>query len=61
PVNPDKAAGADVRFDWRTGRGQGVELDQPPFNAKVAELFRAFAPPHEVIISYRLLPKGTTF
>jgi hypothetical protein len=44
PVNPDKAAGADVRFDWRTGRGQGVELDQPPFNARVAELFRAFAP-----------------
>jgi hypothetical protein len=24
PVNPDKAAGADVRFDWKTGRGSST-------------------------------------
>jgi hypothetical protein len=56
PVNPDKAAGADVRFDWKTGRGRGVELDRAPFNATVVEVFRAFAPPHEVIITQQVIP-----
>ena len=55
PINPDKVAGADVRFDWKSGRGRGVELDQAPFNASVAEQFRTFAPPHEVIITQRLI------
>lgn len=40
PVNPDKPAGADVRFDWRTGRGGGVELDQPPFDRRVEEILK---------------------
>ena len=55
PVNPDKVAGADVRFDWKSGRGRGVEFDQAPFNATVTEEFRTFAPPHEVIITQRLI------
>lgn len=54
PVNPDKTAGFEVRFDWRTGRGRGVELDQPPFGVAVEEVFRTSAPPHEVIITQRL-------
>ena len=56
PVNPDKAAGAEVRFDWTTGRGRGVELDRPPFNANVTEVFRTVAPPHEVIVTQQLIP-----
>lgn len=58
PVNPDKLVGAEVRFDWRTGRGRGVELDQPPYGAEVSEVFRTFAPPHEVIITQRVVPKA---
>jgi SAM-dependent methyltransferase len=58
PVNPDKAAGADVRFDWKTGRGRGVELDRAPFNATVVEVFRTFAPPHEVIITQQVIPNA---
>jgi hypothetical protein len=58
PVNPDKATGADVRFDWKTGRGRGVELDRAPFNAKAVEVFRTFAPPHEVIITQRIIPNA---
>jgi Glycosyltransferase sugar-binding region containing DXD motif/Methyltransferase domain len=57
PVNPDKAAGHDVRFDWRTGRGRGVEIGCPPFNLITQEIFRAFAPPHEVIITERVSSK----
>jgi SAM-dependent methyltransferase len=52
PPNPDKLAGADVRFDWRSGRGRGVELDKSPFNYQVSEVFRAKAPPHEVIVTH---------
>ena len=58
PANPDKAAGADVRFDWATGRGRGVELDLPPYNALAVEVFRAFAPPHEVIVTQRTIPNA---
>jgi SAM-dependent methyltransferase len=58
PVNPDKAASADVRFDWKTGRGRGVELDRPPFNATVVEVFRTFAPPHEVIVTQQVTPNA---
>jgi SAM-dependent methyltransferase len=53
-VNPDKSAGHDVRFDWRTGRGRGVELDRPPFNLATQELFRVAVPPHEVIVTERV-------
>jgi hypothetical protein len=54
PLNPDKAVGADVRFDWRTGVGRGVELDQPPYGLMTQEVFRAPAPPHEIIITERV-------
>ena len=51
PANPDKATGATVRFDWRTGRGRGLELDQAPFSLTTREMFRAASPPHEVIVT----------
>jgi SAM-dependent methyltransferase len=54
PVNPDKVVGASVRFDWRTGRGRGVELNQPPFDLPSQEVFRFSLPPNEVIITERL-------
>ena len=54
PANPDKRTGHEVRFDWRKGRGRGVELDRPPFNLASEEVFRASAPPHEVIITHRV-------
>ncbi|HEX4637314.1 MAG TPA: glycosyltransferase [Rhizomicrobium sp.] len=57
-VNPDKRAGHEVRFDWRTGRGRGVELDMPPFNLATEEMFRAAAPQHEVIITERVFISG---
>jgi len=53
-VNPDKQAGHEVRFDWRTGRGRGVELAYPPFNLITEEIFRATAPPHEVLVTERV-------
>jgi hypothetical protein len=52
--NPDKLTGADVRFDWQTGKGRGVELDQAPFNCVVEEVCRTTAPPHEIIITSRV-------
>ena len=55
-VNPDKQAGHEVRFDWRTGRGRGVELACPPFNLCTEEMFRVAAPPHEVIVTERVFP-----
>jgi hypothetical protein len=51
--NPDKPAGFDVRFDWRRGIGRGVELAEPPFSRPAQEVFRSFAPPHEVIVTER--------
>jgi hypothetical protein len=56
PVNPDKRVGADVRFDWKSGRGRGVELDQPPFGLRIDELCRAAVPPNEIIITHRVWP-----
>ena len=53
-MNPDKAVGADVRFDWRTGRGRGVELSQPPYGLKTQEVFRAFVQDNEVIVTERI-------
>ncbi|HXB52909.1 MAG TPA: glycosyltransferase, partial [Rhizomicrobium sp.] len=55
-ANPDKPASHEVRFDWKTGRGRGVELDRPPFNLVVEEMFRAEAPPHEIIVTERVVP-----
>ncbi len=57
PCNPDKLAGADVRFDWRTGRGRGVELNSPPFNVTTKEVFRAYVPPNETIVTERVFLK----
>lgn len=54
PVNPDKATGAGVRFDRHTGRGRGVELDQPPYGFATREMFRASLPPNEVIVTHRV-------
>jgi hypothetical protein len=53
PPNPDKPAGFDVRFDWRRGIGRGVELAEAPFHRPVEEVFRSFAPPHEIIVTHR--------
>jgi hypothetical protein len=55
-VNPDKPSSAEVRFDWRTGLGRGVELDQPPYNLPVEEICRVSAPSpdREVIITYKV-------
>lgn len=57
-VNPDKPVGHEVRFDWRTGRGRGVELNRPPFNMLTEEVLRVEASPQEVIVTERVfLPK----
>jgi SAM-dependent methyltransferase len=55
-VNPDKPANANVRFDSRTGRGRGVELDQSPWNLTIQEVCRAVGTAYvkEVIITYRV-------
>lgn len=61
PINPDKVAGASVRFDWHSGRGRGVELDQPPYSLQTQEVFRCSVPPNEVIITERVhLASGTS-
>jgi Methyltransferase domain len=54
--NPDKPANAEVRFDWRTGYGRGVELDQPPWNLCVEEVSRVPEIAHvkEVIVTHRV-------
>lgn len=56
PANPDMPVGAGVRFDWRTGRGRGVELNLPPWNLGVEVACRAPASPpvKEIITTYRL-------
>lgn len=54
PVNPDKPVGSGVRFDWRTGRGRGVEFDQPPFNLRVEELLRVASTPAENVVTFRV-------
>jgi SAM-dependent methyltransferase len=59
-VNPDKKAGHEVRFDWRTGRGRGVEVNRPPFNLATEEMFRATTPPHEVIVTEQVFVSGKT-
>lgn len=44
PPNPDKPVGADVRFDWRIGRGRGLELNLPPWNLRLQEIVRTTSP-----------------
>jgi SAM-dependent methyltransferase len=56
-VNPDKPAGHEIRFDWRTGRGRGVELDRPPFNLMTQEVFRIEASPHEILVTERVFAR----
>ena len=38
--NPGKPVSQHMRFDWRTGRGRGVELGLEPFGVAVEEVFR---------------------
>jgi hypothetical protein len=57
PFNPDMAAGAAVRFDWRRGIGRGVELDKPPYCLTTWEVLRVAAHPYEIIITERVLYK----
>ena len=57
PVNPDKRVSAGVRFDWRRGRGRGVELASPPFNVPVQEVFRVAQDEEgtkEILVTWRL-------
>jgi hypothetical protein len=62
-VNPDKANSADVRFDWRTGHGRGVELDQAPYNLAIEEICRVRAPwpDMEVIVTHKVNFPGPHF
>jgi hypothetical protein len=55
-ANPDKPASAEVRFDWPTGYGRGVELDLPPWNLSLEEICRAAYPENdkELIITHRV-------
>jgi hypothetical protein len=57
PPNPDKPAGAGVRFDLRTGRGRGVELDQPPWDLTLAEvgLTKGTGNVTKMLVTHRLL------
>jgi SAM-dependent methyltransferase len=53
--NPDKPSGPGVRWDWRTGRGRGIELDQPPFNLRVEEICRGRHNDLEEVVTFRVL------
>ena len=56
PPNPDIPVGAGIRFDWRTGRGRGVEPDLPPWNLAAEVVCRALASTSnkEIITTYRI-------
>jgi len=55
PANPEKPPYADMRFDGRTGRGRGVELDQPPWNLTIEEICRASGTGiKETIVTHRV-------
>ncbi len=53
PANPDKPAGEDVRFDWRTGRGGSVQLSLPPYSRRSEEILRVQRD-KELIITERI-------
>lgn len=54
PVNPDKFASVDTRFNTSTGIGSGVQLDKPPFNKHLEELCQVELPGSERIVSWRV-------
>jgi hypothetical protein len=54
PANPDKPSGPGVRWDWRTGRGRGIELDQPPFGLQVEEVCRGRHNALEEVVTFRV-------
>lgn len=54
PPNPDKPSGPGVRWDWRTGRGRGIELDQPPFSLEVEEICRGRHNEVEEVVTFRV-------
>ena len=56
PFNPDKTTDSDVRFDWRTPGGRGVELNAPPYCLTTQEIFRVSVPPYGMIITWRVFP-----
>ena len=62
--NPDIPVGAGIRFDLRTGRGRGVELNLPPWNLALVVVCAAPASTsvNEIITTYRIenqrLPDG---
>jgi hypothetical protein len=56
--NPDQPTGRNVRFDFETGLGRGVELDQPPFNTRLEEIFRFERDDQkskEAIVTFRII------
>jgi hypothetical protein len=55
PANPDIVAGANVRFDWRLGKGRGMELDKEPYNLSIRELFRIDRN-KEVLVTFEIDP-----
>jgi Glycosyltransferase sugar-binding region containing DXD motif/Methyltransferase domain len=54
PINPDKRTGCDVRYDWRNGRGRGVELDKEPFRLRIRELFRVSVDQRQVMVTFEV-------
>jgi hypothetical protein len=54
PPNPDKPSGPGVRWDWRIGRGRGIELDQPPFGLRVEEICRGRHNALEEVVTFRV-------
>jgi hypothetical protein len=62
PPNPDKPTDHNVRFDWREGRGRGVELDKEPYGLATRELFRVRADAQqEVIATFEVDCSGAPF
>jgi SAM-dependent methyltransferase len=52
--NPDKPVGSGMRYDWRTGRGRGLELDLPPFNLKTSHVCTVEAPEYGRIVTHKV-------
>lgn len=57
PFNPDKPSGPGVRWDWRTGHGRGIELDQPPFDLRVEEVCRGRHNDVEEVVTFRVFSR----
>ena len=54
PPKPEQAVGSGIRFDLRTGRGRGLELNEPPFNRQADEVLRIESGPGEDLVAYRV-------